>query len=96
MCRYILATPEKSDDVNHQIRLAVGNGLRPDIWEKFQSRFGIKQIVEFYASTEGSSLINLSNKVGAVGYFPWFLQFRNPAKLIKCKYRKTAYLILIR
>lgn len=32
-----------------------GNGLRPDIWEQFISRFGVKQIGEFYGSTEGNT-----------------------------------------
>jgi acyl-CoA synthetase (AMP-forming)/AMP-acid ligase II len=30
-----------------------GNGMRPDVWGRFQDRFGIAKIVEFYGSTEG-------------------------------------------
>jgi len=29
------------------VRLAFGNGMRPEVWESFQYRFGIGQIVEF-------------------------------------------------
>jgi len=32
-----------------------GNGLRKKIWKDFQTRFNIKQIVEFYGSTEGNA-----------------------------------------
>jgi fatty-acyl-CoA synthase len=73
LCRYLISSPESENDKKHSVRLAVGNGLRPDIWSKFQSRFNISNIIEFYSSTEGSSLINLSNKPGAVGYFPWYV-----------------------
>ena len=30
-----------------------GNGMRPDVWKRFQDRFGISKICEFYGSTEG-------------------------------------------
>ena len=51
-----------------RVRAAIGNGLRPDIWEAFQRRFGIENIVEFYGATEGNvALLNLENKVGSVG-----------------------------
>ncbi|KAI0380326.1 acetyl-CoA synthetase-like protein [Hypomontagnella monticulosa] len=60
-CRYLLAAPPEIDpvtgenmDKKHNVRLAFGNGLRPDIWEKFRERFGIASIAEFYGSTEGS------------------------------------------
>ena len=46
LARYLLATPPSPFDKRHNCRLAVGNGLRPDIWEKFQSRFNIKEIGE--------------------------------------------------
>ena len=39
--------------LDHNVRQAFGNGLRPDIWDKFKERFGVDTIVEFYASTEG-------------------------------------------
>jgi acyl-CoA synthetase (AMP-forming)/AMP-acid ligase II len=54
LCRYLLATPKSPADKNHNCRLAIGNGLRPDIWKEFQDRFNIKEIGEFYGSTEGN------------------------------------------
>lgn len=49
----------------------LGNGLRPQIWPEFIKRFGIRDIAEFYGSTEGSSnCVNIENKVGAVGFAP--------------------------
>jgi fatty-acyl-CoA synthase len=56
---------------SRQVRFAVGNGLRPDVWPRFLRAFSIAQVVEFYGSTEGSGLINISGRVGAVGYYPW-------------------------
>lgn len=35
-----------------QLRIAIGNGLRPDIWEEFQARFQVPEVGEFYGSTE--------------------------------------------
>ena len=51
MCRYLLSAPPSPNDTNHRVRLAYGNGLRPDVWQKFRDRFGIKSIAEFYAAT---------------------------------------------
>lgn len=55
-----------------QIRLAIGNGLRPDIWRQFKERFNIPEVSEFYASTEGTAgLFNFNNSAvgeGAVGW----------------------------
>ncbi|PYH49029.1 putative long-chain fatty acid transporter [Aspergillus saccharolyticus JOP 1030-1] len=60
--RYLLAVPPAFDpvtgedlDKKHNLRLAVGNGLRPDIWNRVKERFNIPGIAEFYASTEGTS-----------------------------------------
>lgn len=60
--RYILGAPPEIDpvtgedmDKKHQIRLAFGNGLRPDIWNRFKDRFNIPTIAEFYAATEGTT-----------------------------------------
>lgn len=54
MCRYLLSAPVSPDDKNHNLRLAFGNGLRPDVWNKFRDRFGVGAIAEFYGAT-GSS-----------------------------------------
>ena len=55
-------------DMAHCIRLAIGNGLRKDIWMQFKERFAIPQIEECYGATEGNmGLINSVNKTGAVG-----------------------------
>jgi fatty-acyl-CoA synthase len=70
-CRYLLAQPERPAEHEHHVRLAVGNGLRPDIWESFQQRFGIEQICEFYGATEGNVVMyNLDNEVGSIGKTP--------------------------
>ena len=84
MCRYILATPPDPSDTQHQIRLATGNGLRPDIWKEFQERFQIPKICEFYGSTEGNvGFFNIEGKIGAVGYKPVLLGFLLPVYLIE-------------
>ncbi|KAI9924609.1 hypothetical protein AWENTII_009699 [Aspergillus wentii] len=60
--RYLLAAPADIDpttgedlDKKHRVRVAFGNGLRPDIWNKVKERFNIPSIGEFYAATEGTS-----------------------------------------
>ncbi|MGD8863373.1 MAG: long-chain-acyl-CoA synthetase, partial [Myxococcales bacterium] len=68
LCRYLMNAPEDSRDRGHQVRVITGNGLRPDIWEDFQNRFGIDRISEFYGATEGNCItINFRNVVGSVG-----------------------------
>ena len=75
LCRYLLNSPAHPDEQRHQIRTAIGNGLRPDVWERFQQRFRIPRIVEFYGATEGNfALVNFSGKVGAIGQLPGFLR----------------------
>ncbi|MDX1650195.1 MAG: AMP-binding protein, partial [Myxococcota bacterium] len=66
----------------HRVRVVVGNGLRPDIWERFQERFGIPRIREFYGATEGNvGLVNLDGKPGSVGRLPF--RFLMPVRLIR-------------
>lgn len=68
LCRYLVNSPRHPRERDHSLRIAVGNGLRPDVWPEFQERFGIPRIVEFYGATEGTaSLVNLDNRVGAIG-----------------------------
>ena len=77
-CRYLLAAKPQYDpatgenlDRVHHVTKAFGNGLRPDVWDRFKERFGIDTIGEFYGATEGvSATWNLSsNKFssGAIG-----------------------------
>ena len=54
MCRYLLTTGPSTSDKDHLVRLAYGNGMRPDVWTRFRERFGIKHIGELYAATEGN------------------------------------------
>jgi acyl-CoA synthetase (AMP-forming)/AMP-acid ligase II len=77
-CRYLLAAPPQYDpatgenlDQAHNVRLAFGNGMRPDVWQRFKERFGIETIAEFYGATEapGASINMSSNDYsrGAIG-----------------------------
>ena len=51
MCRYLLSAPPSDQDKNHSVRMAFGNGMRPDVWNRFRERFGIDTIAELYAAT---------------------------------------------
>lgn len=84
LCRYLLKASPSEAEQGHKLRLAVGNGLRGDIWEAFAQRFAIPQILEFYAATEGNfSLFNVEGKPGAIGRIPPLLAHRFPAAIIK-------------
>jgi fatty-acyl-CoA synthase len=84
LCRYLVRAPEHPREKQHRLRLCCGNGLRADVWEKFQRRFAIPRILEFYGATEGNvSLYNIDGKVGAIGRAPSFLAHRFPLALIK-------------
>jgi fatty-acyl-CoA synthase len=84
LCRYLLKAPPCEFERQHRLRLACGNGLRGDIWEEFQARFAIPQILEFYAATEGNfSLYNVEGKAGAIGRIPPLLAHRFPAAIVK-------------
>lgn len=59
---------QKEEDRVHEVRIALGNGIRPSVWKEFLMRFGPIKIFEFYGSTEGSLVfLNYTNKIGAVG-----------------------------
>jgi len=82
LCRYLL----KSDGAlaPHSLRLMCGNGLSADVWDAFQARFHIPQVLEFYAATEGNfSLYNAEGKVGAIGRVPGFLKHRFGIALVR-------------
>jgi fatty-acyl-CoA synthase len=84
LCRYLVNQPEDENERRHRLRLAFGNGLRPEIWKTFQSRFAIPEILEFYGSTEGNvSLFNFDARPGAIGRVPGYLRKRFNVRLVK-------------
>ncbi len=84
LCRYLINLPVQPDEQRHSLRLAFGNGLRPDVWEQMEARFKIPRILEFYGSTEGNvSLMNLDGKTGAIGRVPPYLKRAFNVKLVQ-------------
>ncbi|KFU89382.1 Long-chain fatty acid transport protein 1, partial [Chaetura pelagica] len=84
ICRYLLKQRAREAEGRHRVRLAVGNGLRPNIWEDFAARFRIPQIGEFYGATEcNCSIANLDGKVGACGFNSRILPNVYPIRLVK-------------
>ena len=51
--RYLLAAPPSPLDKAHKVRCMYGNGLRPDVWNRFRERFGVEEVAEFFNSSEG-------------------------------------------
>jgi len=71
LCRYLLSQPERPDDAANPLQRIVGNGLRPDIWIRFKTRYGIKRIAEFYGASEGNvAFMNFLNKDCTIGMTP--------------------------
>jgi citronellyl-CoA synthetase len=71
LCRYLLNQPECVEEKGNSLRCMIGNGLRPSIWAEFKQRFGVEQITEFYASSEGNiGFTNVFNFDNTVGYTP--------------------------
>ena len=84
LCRYLIGTDPSPQELAHELRLCCGNGLRGEVWENFQARFRIPQILEYYASTEGNfSLYNCEGKPGAIGRIPPFLKHRMPVEIVR-------------
>ncbi|KAJ9652032.1 long-chain fatty acid transporter fat1 [Neophaeococcomyces mojaviensis] len=88
--RYLLAAPPSPDDRNHKVRMAFGNGLRPDVWKRFKARFGIETITEVYGMTEGVSAtwnVNRNDFTdGAIGSY---------GKITELMNRKTQAIVLV-
>lgn len=71
LCRYLHDKPASDIDREHRVTKMVGNGLRPNIWKDFKQRFGIEEVFEFYASSEGNiGFSNIFNFDNTVGYSP--------------------------
>jgi fatty-acyl-CoA synthase len=84
LCRYLVQSPLHPRETAHRIRLCCGNGLRPEVWDRFKHRFRIPQILEYYAATEANfSLYNCEGRPGAIGKIPGFLAHRFSVALIR-------------
>ena len=84
LCRYLINHEPDPDEMRHKLRLAFGNGLRPDIWPQMKARFRIPEILEFYGATEGNvSLFNFDGHEGALGRVPRWLRWRFNARVIQ-------------
>ena len=55
--RYLVNSPPSELDRKHKVRAMFGNGLRPDVWQRFVDRFGIEIVGEFFNSTEGVMML---------------------------------------
>ena len=68
LCRYLMDAPASELEKGHRVTKMIGNGMRPNIWDKFKQRFGIEEILELYGSSEGnvgfSNIFNFDNTVG--------------------------------
>ena len=84
VCRYLLAQPYCPSERQNTVRVAFGNGLRPQIWKEFQSRFSIEHIGEFFGATEGNvGLFNTDNTPGSCGFVSVIVPGLVPLSLLK-------------
>lgn len=71
LCRYLLNQPVRPNERTHRVRVVVGNGLRPEIWDEFTQRFGIGRVAEFYGASECNlAFINAFNIERTAGMCP--------------------------
>jgi fatty-acyl-CoA synthase len=91
LCRYLVHSPPNPNESRHKLRMACGNGLRPDLWAEFKNRFHIPHILEFYGATEGNvNIFNFEGHQGAVGRVPWFVAHRFPIAVVRFDVDKQA------
>ncbi len=68
LCRYLTNIPQQPGERLLPLHTIMGNGMRPDIWMNFKTRYGIKRICEIYGASEGNvAFANLLNKDCTVG-----------------------------
>ena len=69
-----LQVPEER---THDVRVAAGSGLRPDVWKEFARRFGKINIREAYGLTEASiGFVNYTSEIGPIGRASYFNKVR--------------------
>ena len=61
--RDLVNAPRDPAERHHAVRLFIGSGMPRGLWRRVEARFAPARVLEFYASTEGESvLVNLSGK----------------------------------
>ncbi|XP_069348679.1 long-chain fatty acid transport protein 6 [Eulemur rufifrons] len=89
LCRYLCKQPKREGEKDHQVRLAVGNGMRSDVWRQFLDRFGNIKMCELYGATEGNIyFMNHTGKIGSVGRTNFFYRLFFKFELIKYDFQK--------
>ncbi|XP_065713617.1 long-chain fatty acid transport protein 3 [Patagioenas fasciata] len=84
LCRYLVNQPPRPGEREHGLRLAVGSGLRPDVWRSFLRRFGDVRVVETYGMTEGNvTLFNYTGTPGAVGRGSFIYKLVSPFDIVR-------------
>ncbi|MGC4955673.1 AMP-binding protein [Actinomadura citrea] len=59
----LVNAPPNPAERHHAVRLFIGSGMPRNLWRRVEERFAPARVLEFYASTEGESvLVNLSGK----------------------------------
>ncbi|TDD92203.1 alpha/beta fold hydrolase [Actinomadura darangshiensis] len=63
LLRDLVNAPPDPAERHHAVRLFIGSGMPRNLWRRVEDRFAPARVLEFYASTEGESvLVNLSGK----------------------------------
>lgn len=89
LCRYLCKQPKREGEKNHRVRLAVGNGIRSDVWREFLDRFGNIKMCELYGATEGNiCFMNHTGKIGSVGRANFLHKLFFAFDLIKYDFQK--------
>ncbi|XP_046870857.1 long-chain fatty acid transport protein 6 isoform X2 [Hypomesus transpacificus] len=84
LCRYLVNQPVVPEERTHDVRVAAGSGLRPDVWKEFARRFGKINIREAYGLTEASiGFVNYTSEIGPIGRASYFNKLNMPFELLK-------------
>ncbi len=69
MLRELADAPSYRGEQQNPLRLFVGSGIRVDVWRRLLARFGNVNVLEFYASPEGTGVLaNVAGeKIGSLG-----------------------------
>lgn len=96
--RYLLAAPAHPLEKKHKVRCMIGNGLRPDVWLRFQQRFGVPEVAEFFNSSEGTFItLNYCRgdyQLNAVGHHGGILRFLLKDRFIPVEVNQETNLIV--